>query len=183
MNNQDTSTFISIWSIFTSSSFENWWVSIKIISYVIFVILLIQRKQTVGAVTHTPFFIAFHVQYLHSPCNTLYLKLQCPAVQPPLVVISHNGHNIIDFHQVAVGEWFASHTVNAYISFLCLFIVLYLCLLFSGEKVIKRCTVQNISKESLDVSLLQQILISLSVKTQRFTHETKCRTIELRVMF
>ncbi|XP_035511787.1 cilia- and flagella-associated protein 74 [Morone saxatilis] len=58
-----------------------------------------------------------------SPFNTLYLKLQCPAVQPPLVVISNNGHNIIDFHQVAV-----------------------------GEKVIKRFTVQNISKESLDLT-------------------------------
>ncbi|XP_070767007.1 cilia- and flagella-associated protein 74 [Enoplosus armatus] len=57
-----------------------------------------------------------------SPFNTLYLKLQCPAVQPPLVVTSNNGHNIIDFHQVAV-----------------------------GEKVIKRFTVQNISKESLDL--------------------------------
>ncbi|XP_039657369.1 cilia- and flagella-associated protein 74 isoform X5 [Perca fluviatilis] len=39
-----------------------------------------------------------------SPFNTLYLKLQCPAVQPPLVVISNNGQNVIDFHQVAVGE-------------------------------------------------------------------------------
>ncbi|XP_044067515.1 cilia- and flagella-associated protein 74 isoform X4 [Siniperca chuatsi] len=57
-----------------------------------------------------------------SPFNTLYLKLQCPAVQPPLVVIANNGHSIIDFHQVAV-----------------------------GEKVIKRFTVQNISKESLDL--------------------------------
>ncbi|XP_035863811.1 cilia- and flagella-associated protein 74 isoform X3 [Sander lucioperca] len=57
-----------------------------------------------------------------SPFNTLYLKLQCPAVQPPLVVISNNGQNVIDFHQVAV-----------------------------GERVIKRFTVQNISKESLDL--------------------------------
>ncbi|KAL7399008.1 hypothetical protein ABVT39_018484 [Epinephelus coioides] len=57
-----------------------------------------------------------------SPFNTLHLKLQCPAVQPPLVVISNNGHNIIDFDQVAV-----------------------------GEKVIKRFTVQNISKDSLDL--------------------------------
>ncbi|KAM9350311.1 cilia- and flagella-associated protein 74 [Symphorus nematophorus] len=57
-----------------------------------------------------------------SPLNTLHLKLQCPAVQPPLVVISNNGHSIIDFHQVAV-----------------------------GEKVIKKIIVQNISKESLDL--------------------------------
>ncbi|XP_059190214.1 cilia- and flagella-associated protein 74 [Centropristis striata] len=57
-----------------------------------------------------------------SPFNTLSLKLQCPAVQPPLVVTSNNGHNIIDFHQVAV-----------------------------GEKVTRRFTVLNISKESLDL--------------------------------
>uniref|UniRef100_UPI0037E86F41 cilia- and flagella-associated protein 74 n=1 Tax=Semicossyphus pulcher TaxID=241346 RepID=UPI0037E86F41 len=57
-------------------------------------------------------------QLAWSPLNTLYLKLQCPAVQPPLVVTSNNGSNIIDFHKVAV-----------------------------GEKVIKRFTVQNISKE------------------------------------
>ncbi|KAK5894290.1 hypothetical protein CesoFtcFv8_010998 [Champsocephalus esox] len=57
-----------------------------------------------------------------SSFNTLYLQLQCPAVQPPLVVTSNNGHKSIDFHQVAV-----------------------------GEKMIKRFTVQNISKESLDL--------------------------------
>ncbi|KAM9752856.1 cilia- and flagella-associated protein 74 [Menidia menidia] len=57
-----------------------------------------------------------------SPMNTLYLKLRCPAVQPPLVVISNNGNNVIDFHQVVV-----------------------------GEKVVKRFTVQNISKESLEL--------------------------------
>lgn len=38
----------------------------------------------------------------------------------------------------------------------------YSCLLFSGEKVIKRLTVQNISKEPLDVSFLQQIPIRMS---------------------
>ncbi|XP_063321127.1 cilia- and flagella-associated protein 74 [Pelmatolapia mariae] len=63
------------------------------------------------------------VQPAWSPFNTLYLKLQCPAVQPPLVVISNNGCNIINFHQVTV-----------------------------GERVIKRFTVQNISQESLDLS-------------------------------
>lgn len=42
--------------------------------------------------------------YLHSPFNTLDLQLQCPAVQPALVVISNNGLSTIDFHQVAVGE-------------------------------------------------------------------------------
>ncbi|GLD45765.1 cilia- and flagella-associated protein 74 isoform X1, partial [Lates japonicus] len=57
-----------------------------------------------------------------SPFNTLHLKLQCPAVKPSLLLISNSGHRIMDFHQVAV-----------------------------GEKVIKRFTVQNISKESLDL--------------------------------
>ncbi|XP_031724564.1 cilia- and flagella-associated protein 74 isoform X4 [Anarrhichthys ocellatus] len=57
-----------------------------------------------------------------SPFNTLYLKLQCPAVQPPLVLISNKGKNVVDFHQLAV-----------------------------GEKVIKRFTVQNISREALDL--------------------------------
>ncbi|XP_030589922.1 cilia- and flagella-associated protein 74 isoform X2 [Archocentrus centrarchus] len=63
------------------------------------------------------------VQPAWSPFNTLYVKLQCPAVQPPLVVISNNGCNTINFHQVAV-----------------------------GDRVIKRFTVQNISQESLDLS-------------------------------
>ncbi|XP_072223136.1 cilia- and flagella-associated protein 74 [Leuresthes tenuis] len=62
------------------------------------------------------------IQAAWSPMDTLYLKLRCPAVQPPLVVISNNGHNVIDFHQVVV-----------------------------GERRIKRVTVQNISEESLDL--------------------------------
>ncbi|CAB1417022.1 unnamed protein product [Pleuronectes platessa] len=57
-----------------------------------------------------------------SAFNTLYLKLQCPAVRPSLVVISNNGHSIIDFHQVAV-----------------------------GQRVLKKFTVQNISSEPLDL--------------------------------
>ncbi|XP_028308509.1 cilia- and flagella-associated protein 74 isoform X3 [Gouania willdenowi] len=57
-----------------------------------------------------------------SPINTLYLTLQCPAVQPPLLVISNNGHNVIDFHQVVV-----------------------------GGRGIQRCTIQNISNESIDL--------------------------------
>ncbi|KAG7226924.1 hypothetical protein INR49_022219 [Caranx melampygus] len=57
-----------------------------------------------------------------SPLNTLYLKLQCPAVRPSLLLASNHGNSGIDFHQVAV-----------------------------GEKVIKRFTVQNISKESVDL--------------------------------
>ncbi|KAM4609911.1 cilia- and flagella-associated protein 74 [Polymixia lowei] len=57
-----------------------------------------------------------------SALNTLYLELQCTAVQPPLVVASSNGHSTIDFHQVAV-----------------------------AQKVVKKLTVQNISKESLDL--------------------------------
>ncbi|XP_017266687.2 cilia- and flagella-associated protein 74 isoform X2 [Kryptolebias marmoratus] len=62
------------------------------------------------------------VQTAWSAINTLYLKLQCPAVQPPLLVLSNNGHNVMDFHQVVV-----------------------------GERVIKRLTVQNISNEPLDL--------------------------------
>ncbi|KAG7246608.1 hypothetical protein CRUP_034303, partial [Coryphaenoides rupestris] len=57
-----------------------------------------------------------------SPQNTLYLELHCPAVQPPLVVISGHGHNAIDFQQVAL-----------------------------GQRVVQKLTVQNISKESLDL--------------------------------
>ncbi|XP_068196112.1 cilia- and flagella-associated protein 74 [Antennarius striatus] len=57
------------------------------------------------------------------PWNTLHLKLQCPVVQPPLVVISGNGQSVLDFGQVAV-----------------------------GESMIKRMTLQNISKEALDLS-------------------------------
>ncbi|MEQ2257481.1 hypothetical protein ILYODFUR_035297, partial [Ilyodon furcidens] len=62
------------------------------------------------------------VQLAWSPTNTLYLKLECPAVQPPLLVTSSNGYNILDFNQV-----------------------------FVGNKVIKRFTVQNISMEPLDL--------------------------------
>ncbi|KAM7404384.1 hypothetical protein PAMP_011732 [Pampus punctatissimus] len=47
-----------------------------------------------------------------SPFNTLYLKLQCPAVQPPLVVTSNNGHNVIDFYQVAVDICLRDLTVH-----------------------------------------------------------------------
>ncbi|XP_029910701.1 cilia- and flagella-associated protein 74 [Myripristis murdjan] len=57
-----------------------------------------------------------------SPLNTLYLELNCPAIQPPLVATSSNGQNTIDFGQVAV-----------------------------GQKVVKRFTIHNISKESLDL--------------------------------
>ena len=44
-----------------------------------------------------------YVFFSSSPQNTLFLELHCPAVQPPLVVISNNGQNAIDFQQVAVG--------------------------------------------------------------------------------
>ncbi|XP_076023285.1 cilia- and flagella-associated protein 74 [Genypterus blacodes] len=56
-----------------------------------------------------------------SPSNTLYLKMECPAIQPSLVLAgANNGQNTINFHQVAV-----------------------------GRKVIKKFIVQNISNESL----------------------------------
>ncbi|XP_077371028.1 cilia- and flagella-associated protein 74 isoform X3 [Festucalex cinctus] len=58
-----------------------------------------------------------------SPLNIVYLKLQCPAIQPPLVVVSSNIRNYaLDFQQVAV-----------------------------GERVIKRFSVKNISEESLEL--------------------------------
>ena len=44
-----------------------------------------------------------YVLFSFSPQNTLFLELHCPAVQPPLVVISNNGQNAVDFQQVAVG--------------------------------------------------------------------------------
>lgn len=40
----------------------------------------------------------------YSHVNTLYLKLQCPAVRPPLVVTSNNRHDVVDFDRVIVGE-------------------------------------------------------------------------------
>lgn len=46
----------------------------------------------------------FLVTCCHSHVNTLYLKLQCPAVRPPLVVTSNNRHNVVDFDRVIVGE-------------------------------------------------------------------------------
>nr|XP_014348852.1 PREDICTED: cilia- and flagella-associated protein 74 [Latimeria chalumnae] len=58
----------------------------------------------------------------YSPFNTLYLELHCPAVPPPVVVISDNGRNTIKFGEVAVGQ-----TVK------------------------KTVTVQNISYEPLDL--------------------------------
>ncbi|CAM9153718.1 unnamed protein product, partial [Lampetra planeri] len=57
-----------------------------------------------------------------SPINTLHLQLQCAAVQPPLVVVSSQTHNNIHFNQVSV-----------------------------GDKVTKKITVQNISKEYLEL--------------------------------
>ncbi|XP_056897121.1 cilia- and flagella-associated protein 74 isoform X5 [Takifugu flavidus] len=57
-----------------------------------------------------------------SHINTLYLKMWCPAVRPPLVVTSNIPHNTVDFDRVIV-----------------------------GEKVIKRMTIQNICQDSLDL--------------------------------
>ncbi|KAK6477540.1 cilia- and flagella-associated protein 74 [Huso huso] len=62
-----------------------------------------------------------HLQY--SPHNTLYLELHCPAVVPPLVVISDHGRSTVNFKEVA-----------------------------AGQMVVKRVTVQNISHEPLELS-------------------------------
>jgi len=71
--------------------------------------------------------------------NTLYLKLRCPAVQPPLVVISNNGHNVIDFHQVVVGKSFLKflHTVISPLYVFCVHIVLCLCLSLQEKEWLK----------------------------------------------
>ncbi|XP_053546334.1 LOW QUALITY PROTEIN: cilia- and flagella-associated protein 74 [Bombina bombina] len=55
-----------------------------------------------------------------SPHNTLYLELHCPAVAPPVIVISENGRQLICFGEVA-----------------------------TGQRVVKRVTLQNISPEPL----------------------------------
>ncbi|XP_054636590.1 cilia- and flagella-associated protein 74 [Dunckerocampus dactyliophorus] len=102
------------------------------------------------------------VQPTWSPLNTLYLKLQCPAIQPPLVVTSNNIRNYaLDFQQVAV-----------------------------GERVIKKVGVQNISEESLELrsSLLDiygpfSLLNSLRVITPGDNHVLVlafCPTLEKR---
>ncbi|XP_038149035.1 cilia- and flagella-associated protein 74 [Cyprinodon tularosa] len=62
------------------------------------------------------------IQPAWSPINKLYLKLECPAVRPPLLVISNNGSNVLDFNQV-----------------------------FVGNKELKQLTLQNISNEPLDL--------------------------------
>lgn len=79
-----------------------------------------------------PILIDCHVWILRSPFNTLHLKLQCPAVQPALVIISNNGHNIIDFHQVIVGERFLKFwkmlldgSPNNLINMLCIFHIIF----------------------------------------------------------
>ncbi|XP_041129939.1 cilia- and flagella-associated protein 74-like isoform X2 [Polyodon spathula] len=61
-----------------------------------------------------------HLQY--SPHNTLYLELHCPAVVPPLVVLSDHGRSTVNFKEVA-----------------------------AGQTVVKRVTVQNISHETLEL--------------------------------
>lgn len=52
--------------------------------------------------------------FLHSPSNTLYLKVQCSAVRPPLVVVSNS--SVVDFQQVAVGEWLSVLASNPLLS-------------------------------------------------------------------
>ncbi|PWA32973.1 hypothetical protein CCH79_00016861 [Gambusia affinis] len=66
-----------------------------------------------------------NVQPTWSPVNTLHLKLECPAIQPPLLVTSGNGNNVLDFRQVYI-----------------------------GSRVVERFTIQNISEEPLTSSLL-----------------------------
>uniref|UniRef100_A0A4W6BMF6 Calcium channel, voltage-dependent, L type, alpha 1D subunit, b n=1 Tax=Lates calcarifer TaxID=8187 RepID=A0A4W6BMF6_LATCA len=84
------------------------------------------RQREVEMNRHIGQEVKLHSRLLRSPpvipFNTLHLKLQCPAVKPSLLLISNSGHRNMDFHQVAV-----------------------------GESLIKRFTVQNFSKGSLDL--------------------------------
>ncbi|XP_027868908.1 cilia- and flagella-associated protein 74 isoform X1 [Xiphophorus couchianus] len=64
-----------------------------------------------------------NVQPTWSPINTLHLKLECPAIQPPLLVISGNGNNVLDFRQVYI-----------------------------GSRVVERFTIQNISEEPVELT-------------------------------
>ncbi|XP_039610977.1 cilia- and flagella-associated protein 74 [Polypterus senegalus] len=61
------------------------------------------------------------IQY--SSSNTLYMEVRCPAVKPPLIVISNQGRNSLNFGDVATG-----HTLK------------------------KRIRVQNISHETVELS-------------------------------
>lgn len=36
--------------------------------------------------------------------NTLYLKVFCPTIRPPLMVTSDNGRTNIDFEEVSIGQ-------------------------------------------------------------------------------
>ncbi|XP_043918878.1 cilia- and flagella-associated protein 74 isoform X1 [Protopterus annectens] len=61
-----------------------------------------------------------HLKY--SPFNCLYLEVHCPAVAPPLLVISNNGQSTVSFGDVAL-----------------------------GQTVMKKITLQNISTEILEL--------------------------------
>nr|CAB3230261.1 uncharacterized protein KIAA1751 homolog [Phallusia mammillata] len=36
--------------------------------------------------------------------NTLFLEVHCPAIKPPVVIISNHGHSLTDFGQVSIGQ-------------------------------------------------------------------------------
>ncbi|XP_068096751.1 cilia- and flagella-associated protein 74 isoform X2 [Hyperolius riggenbachi] len=59
----------------------------------------------------------------YSPYNTLYLELHCPAIAPPLIISSDNGHHLVSFGVTAI-----------------------------GQKAVKKVTLQNISSEPLEPS-------------------------------
>jgi len=69
------------------------------------------------------------------------VEVQCPVVQPDVVVISNNGQTLTDFGQVSV-----------------------------GQRVIKSITVQNTSDHPVDVSLRGRysfLLMGLKVRSER----------------
>ncbi|CAH2319986.1 Hypothetical predicted protein [Pelobates cultripes] len=63
-----------------------------------------------------------HKDLKFSPYNTLLIELHCPAIAPPLIVTSNNGRHLVNFGEIA-----------------------------TGQSVVKRVTLQNISLERLEV--------------------------------
>uniref|UniRef100_A0A8C5MY74 Cilia and flagella associated protein 74 n=1 Tax=Leptobrachium leishanense TaxID=445787 RepID=A0A8C5MY74_9ANUR len=80
-----------------------------------------------------------HADLNFSPYNTLLLELHCPTTAPPLIVTSDNGRHLVDFGDIA-----------------------------TGQRVIKRVTLQNISLEH------QKFFENLEVHTQ-------CATLTLGI--
>ena len=46
----------------------------------------------------------FYCYVFFSAANTLYLEVHCPAIKPPVVVISNYGHRALDFGPISIGQ-------------------------------------------------------------------------------